>query len=52
MTGCFGEYKLRNFVSNNVIGAFDNDTLKLVLDRVLIKADGTEEYIWKDLGIV
>ena len=43
------EKKLKAVVDRD---SFDSDTLKLILDRVLIKADGTEEYIWKDLGIV
>lgn len=43
------EKKLKAVVD---LDSFDSDTLKLILDRVLIKADGTEEYIWKDLGIV
>ncbi|MBE5860631.1 MAG: hypothetical protein E7301_10995 [Butyrivibrio sp.] len=43
------EKKLKAVVD---LDSFDSDTHKLILDRVLIKADGTEEYIWKDLGIV
>ncbi len=43
------EKKLKAVVD---LDSFDSDTLKLILDRVLIKADGTEEYIWKDLEIV
>ncbi|SDB65080.1 hypothetical protein [Butyrivibrio sp. INlla16] len=36
------EKKLKAVVD---LDSFDSDTLKLILDRVLIKADGTEEYI-------
>lgn len=43
------EKKLKAVVD---LDSFDSDTLKLILDRVLIKADGTEKYIWKDFGIV
>ena len=34
------------------LDAFDPDTLKNVLDRIIVKPDGTEEYIWKEIGIV
>ncbi len=32
--------------------SFDTVILKNVLDKVIVKPDGTEEYIWKEMGIV
>lgn len=31
---------------------FNADTLKNVLDRVIVKPDGTEEYVWKEMGVI
>jgi len=31
---------------------FDTVILKNVLEKVIVKPDGTEEYIWKKMGIV
>ena len=54
-----GEYKLTasieiemKLVAVAELDSFDSNILKGILDRVMVKADGTEEYIWKDLGIV
>ena len=34
------------------LDSFDSDTLKNVLERVIVKPDGTEEFIWKEMGVI
>ena len=34
------------------LDTFDANTLKNVLDRVIVKPDGTEEYVWKEMGVI
>lgn len=42
----------KQLTSVTELSDFDPNTLKNVLEHIIVKADGTEEYIWKDLKIV